>query len=130
MIRREWTQMILWLGKHILDQLLEAPIKLLATATGLGEHESPLVDEITKIAFALGGKLWRTMAVEKNNRALQQELHGGRARVDNLPRQQAFPVTRHDTDQIADVVGIVIPVIAGMSSKFVDQNRRAPLGQE
>ena len=99
------TKLVFRLGKHILDQLLEAPIKLLATATGLGENESTLLDEITNSAFALGGKLGALMAVEKNNRCLQHELHGGRAWVDNLPRQQAFPVTRHNTDQITDVVG-------------------------
>ena len=50
--------------------------------------------------------------------------------VDDLPGQKVLPVGRDDRDDVANVVGVVVPVLLGRVAELVDQDRRAPLGEE
>ena len=50
--------------------------------------------------------------------------------VDDLPGEQVFPFVGDDADQVANVVGVLVPVAAGKMAELVDQDRRATLGQE
>ena len=50
--------------------------------------------------------------------------------IDDLPGQQALPVAGDDVDEVADVVGVVVPVASGAVAELVDQHRGAALGQE
>ena len=70
------------------------------------------------------------MAIEADDRGLEQLGHRGYAGIDDLPGQQRFPVARDDADHVSDVVRIVIPVRIPTMAQFIDQYRRAPLGEE
>ena len=59
MIRRKRPKLIFLLGEDLLDQPLEAPVEFAAAATGLGEDEAPLLDELAEVLL---GRWRRTPA--------------------------------------------------------------------
>ena len=70
------------------------------------------------------------MSVEEDDGGLEEVGDGGDGGVDDLPGEEALPVAGDDGDEVADVVGVVVPVAAGPMAELVDQDRRAALGQE
>ena len=70
------------------------------------------------------------VAVEEEDRRLEQVLDRRVGRVDDLPGQQVLPVAGDDADEVADVVGVVVPVVDRQVAELVDQDRRPALGQE
>ena len=68
--------------------------------------------------------------VEEDDGGLEQVGDGGDGGVDDLPGQEVLPVAGDDGDEVADVVGVVVPVAAGAVAELVDQDRGAALGQE
>jgi hypothetical protein len=63
-------------------------------AAGFGHDEPPLIDVVAEGLLGLGGELGGLVPVEVEDRCLQEILHGGGGRVDDLPRQQVLPVPR------------------------------------
>ena len=70
------------------------------------------------------------MAVEEQDRRLEELRQRRDGRVDDLPRQEALPVAGDDVDHVADVIGVVVPVVDREVVELVDQDRRPPLGEE
>ncbi len=101
-----------------------------AAATCLGEDEPALFDEAAQVLAGGLRELGISVAVKKDNGGLKHVLDGREAGVDGLPGQKAVPVPRDDSDHVADVVGVVVPIVGRQVSKLVDQDGRAALGQE
>ena len=130
MVLGEGPQLVFRLGEDLRHQLLESLVKLFAAATGLGEQKSPLLDELAQVLLGDGRKLGGMMAVEEDDRGLEQLRQRGDAGIDDLPGQQALPVARDDIHDVSDVVGVVVPVAGRGMDELVDQDRRAPLGEK
>ena len=130
MVLGEGVQRLGVLGEEPADELPEAPVELGARAAGLGHDEAPLVDVVAEGPLGLGGELGGLVPVEVEDRGLQEVLDGGGGGVDDLPGQQVLPVPGDGADEVADVVGVEVPVVAGPVAELVDQHGRPALGQE
>ena len=127
----ERPELVLLLGEDLLHQLLEALVELRTAAAGVGEDEAPLLDELAEVLPGRGGELGRVVAVEEE----RSGPGAGPATVavvgsTTCQVSRCLPVAGDDADEVADVVGVVVPVAAGAVAELVDQDRRAALGQE
>src|SRR5262249_4139281 len=118
------------LRKDLLHQFIEALVEFRAATAGLGKDETPLLDVAAEVLLAFLGEFGGDVAVEEENGSLEKVFNGGDVGVDDLPGDQAFPVTGDDVDEVADVVGVVVPVIPRTVAKLVDDDGRAAFGQE
>ncbi len=130
MLRRQLAELVLLLGEDVLDQEAEALVELVLAAAGVDEQEAALIDVVADVLAGRLGELGHAMAVEEEDRGLEQVLHRRAVGIDDLPGQEALPVARDDVDEVAHVVGVVVPVIGREVVQLVDQHRRAALGQE
>src|SRR5262249_34412124 len=123
-------ELVLFLRKDLTHQKPEASVKFGIAAARLGEQETSLLDEVAQVFPGDLGKLWCMVTVEEDDRGLKQIRNRGEVRIDDLPGQQVFPVTRDNADDVTDVVDVIIPVSRRSMAQFVDQHRRTPLGQK
>jgi hypothetical protein len=130
MIRRKWLERVFLLGKDLLDQFREPLVKLGSAATGFRENDTTFFDVLPQALAGSRRKIGRAVAVKIDDRGLKQLGQGGDAGIEDLPGKQVFPVARDDADDIADVVRVVIPVLSPAKAQLVDQDGRAPLGEE
>ena len=86
----ERPKLVGFLGEDFRHQLLEASVELEAAATGLGEDETPLLDEITQVLPGDRRKLRSVVAVEEDDGGLKQVWNRGDVGVDDLPGQRLF----------------------------------------
>ena len=126
----EGPELVLLLGEELLHELLEAGVELGAGAAGVGEEEAPLLDVVAEVLLGQGVELGGLVAVEEDDGRLEEVGDGGDGGIDDLPGEEVFPVAGDDGDEVADVVGVVVPVAAGPVAELVDQDRGAALGQE
>ncbi len=68
--------------------------------------------------------------LKKRIGAWSRSCDRGIAGVHDLPGEQALPVARDHPDEVADIVGVVVPVVDRAMAELVDQHRRPALGQE
>ena len=99
-------------GKSSLISRLKPRSKRPAAAAGVGENETPLLDKRLEVLLGLLRKLGGLVPVEEHDRGLKHLLNRGGPRVDNLPGEKVFPVFRDDRYDVANVVGVVVPVLA------------------
>ena len=102
------------------------------TAARLGEDEAALVDEVAEVSLASfaesSGASW---PLKKAIWSLEQILDPRVVGVHNLPGQQVIPVPGDDPDEVADVVGVVVPVgSVEPVAELVDDHGCPPLGEE
>ena len=130
MVIGKGSELVLFLGEELLHELLEAGIELGAGAAGVGEQEAALLDVLAEVLLGLGTELGDAVAIEEDDGGLEEVGDGGESGIDDLPGEQVFPVARDDRDEVADVIGVVVPVAAGPVAELVDQHRGAALGQK
>src|SRR5262249_15011110 len=111
-------------------ELLETPVKRPAPATRVREDEASLLDEALQVLPGLRRKIGDVMAVQERDRRLQHLLNACNSGIDNLPRQEVFPIGGDDRNNVAHVVRIVVPVHFWPMDKLVDEDRGAAFGQE
>ena len=75
-------------------------------------------------------ELWCSVPVDKEDRGPEQVGDRRRSGVDHLPLEQALPVAASDVDDVADVVGVVVPVVQRGMAQLSDQDRRPALRQK
>src|SRR5208337_3784874 len=118
------------IGEEFLHELLESGIEIGAGAAGVGEEEPALLDVVAEVLLGQDIELGDLVSVEEDDGRLEEVGDGGESGIDDLPGEEVFPVARDDGDEVADVVGVVVPVSPGPVAELVDQDRRAALGQK
>ena len=110
MIFRKRTQLVVLFGKDLFHELFEAGVELAAAAAGVGEDEAALLDEVPEVLPCQSSEFGRLVAVEEDDRRLEQLGNAGDGGIDDLPGEQVFPVVRNDVHDVSNVVRVVVPV--------------------
>src|SRR5208337_473134 len=126
----ERSKLVLVQGEDHLHQGPEALIEIGVGATGVGEDETTVLDVVAEVLLSDGIELGDFVSVEEDDGRLKEVCDGGDGGIDDLPGEEVFPVARDNGDEVANVVGVVVPVAPGPVAELVDQDRRAALGQE
>ena len=122
-------ELVLFFGEEFLHELLEPDVEFGAGAAGIGEEEPALLDVVAEVLLGEAIELGDLVSVEENDGRLKEVGDRGKGRIDDLPGEEVFPVAGDDGDEVADVVGIVVPVAPGPMAELVDQDRARPLAR-